>query len=98
MPYSLSSHGSLTSITVDFWPASRTFSCSYDTTVLGGLEPNLRSSNAVAKSKTNDKCYTFKSLNHAKHNNGLNCFQKYFERLNLTFPTAVRADNAARRV
>lgn len=54
-PYSLSSHGSLTSITVDFCPARRTFSCSYVTSVLGGLELNLRSSNTVAKSKTYNK-------------------------------------------
>lgn len=54
-PYSLSSHGSLTSITVDFCPARRTFNCSYVTSVLGKLELNLRSSNTVAKSKTYNK-------------------------------------------
>lgn len=79
MPYSLSSHGSLTSITVDFWPASRTFNCSYVTSVLDGLELNLRSSNTVAKSKTYKKRYTYKSLNHGNHNSGRYRFEKVHE-------------------
>lgn len=97
MPYSLSSHGSLTSITEDFWPARRTFNCSYVTSVLGGLELNLRSSNTVAKSKTYNKRYTYKSLNHGNHNSGLYRLQRYM-RIKLTFPTAVNAENAKRRV
>jgi len=49
LPYSLSSHGSRTSITNPDWDTSSFFTCSYDTSIEGWLEV-LKFSNEEAPS------------------------------------------------